>query len=90
MRASMLLYMVMSASVVYAGGFNMENMDSMGIWVALFALGIIGIVILYISSKQVSKTEEVYRHIIDKQQEIEHKQNYPSFFPGDGAQRPHR
>jgi CheY-like chemotaxis protein len=31
--------------------------------------------ILYVSSRQVSKTEEAYRQIIENQKEIEHKQN---------------
>ena len=74
MSARGLLYM-MIISIGHAEGFGMTDMDSIGIWIALFALGIIGIVILFVSSKQVAKTEEVYKHIIDKQKEIEHKQN---------------
>jgi len=62
-------------STLYAGDLPAVETDSnTGIWIALFALGVIGVVILFVFSRQVSKTEEDYKHIIDRQKEIEHKQ----------------
>jgi len=51
-----------------------ETIENFWIWVALFALGTIGILILFISSKQTGKVEKIYREMLDKQVEMEKHQ----------------
>ena len=61
------LYAQMSVSV--------EKVETIGIWVALFALGIVGVLILYFSSKQIKNVEKIHQEMLRKQEEIERKQS---------------
>lgn len=45
-------------------------------WIATFVLGIIGIIILYISSHQMNKAKKIHKDIVKKQEEIEEKQSF--------------
>ncbi|SFV90047.1 multi-sensor hybrid histidine kinase [hydrothermal vent metagenome] len=49
-------------------------MDTLWVWVALFALGILGILIRFFSAKQ-AKIEKMYEKMLQKQQEIERSQS---------------
>lgn len=53
----------------------MENMETFWVWVALFALAFVGIVILYVSSRQTKKIQELHQKMIEKQIEMEKNQN---------------
>jgi CheY-like chemotaxis protein len=53
-----------------------EEIDGFWIWVALFTLGFIGIVILFLSSKQMLSLKKMYERMFSKQKEIEQKQAY--------------
>jgi len=51
-----------------------QELETIWIWIALFALGAIGIVILYISSQQMLKLKKLHQQIFEKQREMEEKQ----------------
>ncbi len=64
-------------------GFGMVNFAQAGemaeagiywIWVALFALAIVGIIILFVSSHQARKTQRLHKILFDKQLEMEKNQ----------------
>ena len=60
---------------VYAGTYaSGSDIESYWIWVAMFALGLIGIVILFLSSKQMYKIKEMHEHVFNKQLEMEKNQ----------------
>jgi CheY-like chemotaxis protein len=75
MKSIWLFYTTGIMSLACAGDLSGVEAENTGMWIALFALGFVGILILFISSRQLSGTEKVYKHIIEKQKEIEHKQN---------------
>jgi len=59
----------------YAGGnITMESIETFWIWIALFMLGIISILILFFSSKQMSKMKKMHEDVFKKQLEMEQKQ----------------
>lgn len=49
--------------------------DTFWVWVALFALGMIGIFILFITSIQIKNLQKIHQNIIGKEKEIEQKQS---------------
>ncbi len=60
---------------VYAGDLiSSDTMDTFGIWVAMFSLGIVGIIILFFSSKQMNKIQEMHANVFKKQLEMEKNQ----------------
>ncbi len=60
-------------------GFAQTNIateiENFWIWIALFALGIVGIAILFITSQQSHKMQQLHQSILDKQLEMEKNQN---------------
>jgi len=64
------------AGVTFISGAEIQNsaQDDLTMWIALFLLGAIGIVILYVGSYQVSKTRNLHREILDRQKKMEEKQ----------------
>jgi len=52
-----------------------NNMDTLWVWVALFALGILGVLILFFSSRQMGKIEQMHETMLQKQKEIERSQS---------------
>jgi len=63
------------AEGLYAGeNINVESIETFWIWIALFALGIIGIIILFFSSKQMLKIQKIHEDMFNKQLEMEQKQ----------------
>ena len=51
-----------------------EGAGTFWIWIALFVLGLVGIVILFVSSFQIRKTERVYKEMFQQQLELEKNQ----------------
>ncbi len=72
MKRSLSLF-VGSVVSVYAGSYSSE-IESYWIWIAMFALGIIGIIILFLSSKQMHKIKEMHETLFTKQLEMEKNQ----------------
>lgn len=59
-------------NVAHAGNISMS--DTFWIWVALFALAVVGIVILFVSSYQTYKVQNLHQTLFDKQLEMEKNQ----------------
>jgi CheY-like chemotaxis protein/signal transduction histidine kinase len=59
----------------YAQASVSAEIETFWIWVALFALGIVGITILFITSQQSQKMQELHQFMFDKQLEMEKNQN---------------
>ena len=63
-------------SFLYAGGvIDVKEIETFWIWIALFALGIVGIVILFFSSKQMLTIRKLHKEMFDKQLEVEQSQS---------------
>jgi len=76
MKRSLIFFLLLAVmSSLYAGSGNVQDVDTLWVWVALFALGFIGILILFISSKQMSKIEKLHQDMLKKQMEIEQTQS---------------
>ncbi len=69
----LLMMLVFLISFLYGGDALSQNNF---IWIAAFVLGIIGIIILYISSQQMAKAKKIHKDIVKKQEEIEEKQSF--------------
>jgi CheY-like chemotaxis protein/signal transduction histidine kinase len=63
------------SSMGYAEVSTGVGQETFWIWVALFALGIVGIAILFITSWQTQKMQQLHRSMFDKQLEMEKNQN---------------
>ena len=63
------------SSMNYAQASVSAEIETFWIWVALFALGIVGITILFITSQQSQKMQELHQFMFDKQLEMEKNQN---------------
>lgn len=59
----------------YAQASEGADIETFWIWVALFALGIVGIAILFISSQQTKKLQQLHQTMLNKQLEMEKSQN---------------
>ncbi len=59
----------------YAQASEGADIETFWIWVALFALGMVGIAILFISSQQTQKMQQLHQAMFDKQLEMEKNQN---------------
>jgi len=73
-RLFILFYTIVGMTSVYAGSMATEEIETFWVWIALFALGFIGILILFISSRQMTKIEQLHQDMLDKQMEIEQSQ----------------
>ncbi|MGB5506572.1 MAG: response regulator [Sulfurovum sp.] len=63
------------SSIGFAQTSIATDIETFWIWIALFALGIVGIAILFITSQQTHKMQHLHRSILDKQLEMEKNQN---------------
>lgn len=63
------------SSIGFAQTSIATDIETFWIWIALFALGIVGIAILFITSQQTHKMQQLHRSILDKQLEMEKNQN---------------
>ncbi|HFQ60937.1 MAG TPA: response regulator [Epsilonproteobacteria bacterium] len=55
--------------------FSVQNIETFWIWIALFALAMIGITILFVSSRQTMKIQKLHQDMLQKQLEMEKNQN---------------
>ena len=58
----------------YAQAGEGPTIEVFWIWIALFALGSVGILILFLSSRQMAKIEKLHEDVFNKQLEMEQKQ----------------
>jgi CheY-like chemotaxis protein len=70
-----LLFMIGLGGLLHAAQESVQEVETLWVWVALFALGFIGVLILFVSSRQMTKIEEMHRRVMEKQQEIEQSQS---------------
>lgn len=63
------------SSIGYAQVNEIAGLETFWIWIALFALGIVGIAILFISSQQSHKMQDLHKSMLEKQLEMEKNQN---------------
>ena len=63
------------SSIGYAQTNQSVESEIFWVWVALFALGIVGIAILFITSYQTQKMKELHKSMFEKQLEMERNQN---------------
>ena len=62
-------------SVAYTGETMVaDNTETFWIWIALFVLGTIGIIILFLSSRQMMNIQKMHQDVFNKQLEMEQKQ----------------
>ena len=61
------------STCIYAG--DESNRENFELWIALFALAIVGLLILFFSSKQSRKLQKLHQVLIDQQFEMEKNQN---------------
>ncbi|WP_415406418.1 response regulator [Sulfurovum sp. CS9] len=54
---------------------DVKEVEEFWIWIALFALGLIGITILFLSSRHIMKVQKLHKEMFDKQLEMEHSQS---------------
>ena len=54
---------------------EMMNSDTLTLWIGLIALAIVGLFILFFSSRQARKLEVLHQALFDKQIEMEKNQN---------------
>jgi len=66
--------MGLAISVYARDLLSRDTTDTFWIWIAMFALGIVGIAILFFSSRQVYKMQEMHENVFKKQLEMEKKQ----------------
>ena len=76
MRKIIWIFLIGSISFLYAGALmDVKEIEAFWIWIALFALGIIGIIILFLSSKQMISIRKLHKEMFTKQLEMEHSQS---------------
>jgi len=63
------------STLVHAAGGGIQEIETFWVWIALFALGMVGVMILFISSRQMTKIEEIHQAMLEKQKEIEQSQS---------------
>ncbi len=61
--------------MTFAQAGDESGVDTFWIWVALFALGAVGVAILFISSHQTHKMQLMHQTMLDKQLQMEKNQN---------------
>ena len=62
-------------SMGYAQINQGAGLETFWLWVALFALGIVGIAILFVTSYQAQKMKQLHKSMFEKQLEMERNQN---------------
>jgi len=76
MRKLILVFLIGLISFLYADSLiDVKELEGFWIWIALFALGIIGIIILFFSSRQIITIRKLHKEMFDKQLEMEHSQS---------------
>jgi len=74
-RISLFFVTFIAMTSLYGGVDEVQSIETLWVWVALFALGFIGILILFVSSKQIMKIEKLHQEMLEKQLKIEQTQS---------------
>ena len=75
MRRIIGIFLLGCVSVLYAStSMDTTEVEAFWVWIALFALGIIGIVILFLSSTQMMTIRKLHKEMFTKQLEVERSQ----------------
>ncbi len=75
MKKIMWIFLVGCISFLYANtAVDTEEIQTFWVWIAMFTLGIIGITILFLSSKQMLTVRRLHKEMFEKQLEMEHSQ----------------
>ena len=74
MKKFLTIATVLSWISLYGSEIESGSEGDLTMWVALFLLGITGVVILYAGSYQISKTQKLHREILDRQKRMEERQ----------------
>jgi len=74
MYEKIILFLGLFSSAYAVEGAVNSDAGNLWVWIALFALAFIGIIILFISSKQMMKIQKMYEEMFRKQLDIEQKQ----------------
>ena len=70
------IFLIGFISFLYADDvIDAKGIETFWIWIAMSILGMIGIAILFLSSKQMITTQNLHKEMFSKQQEIEHSQS---------------
>lgn len=76
MKKIIWIFLIGLLSFLYAGSvIDVKEIETFWVWVALFALGLVGIIILFFSSKQIITIRKLHKEMFDKQLEMEHTQS---------------
>jgi len=76
MEKTIWIFLLGCVSFLYAGMLtDTTDVEAFWVWIALFALGIIGIIILFLSSKQMLAVRKLHKEMFAKQLEVERSQS---------------
>jgi len=76
MKKIIWIFLVGFISFLYAGTLiDAKEIETFWIWIAVFTLGIVGITILFLSSKQMMTIQKLHKEMFSKQLEMEHSQS---------------
>ena len=76
MKKTTWIFLIGFNSVLNAGMLiDATEVETFWIWIALFSLGIIGIIILFLSSKQIMTIRKLHKEMFSKQLEVEQSQS---------------
>ena len=76
MKKIIWIFLTGFSSVLNAGMLiDTTEVETFWIWIALFSLGIIGIIILFLSSKQIMTIRKLHKEMFSKQLEVEQSQS---------------
>ena len=76
MKKIIWIFLTGFSSVLNAGMLiDATEVETFWIWIALFSLGIIGIIILFLSSKQIMTIRKLHKEMFSKQLEVEQSQS---------------
>ncbi len=74
MKKSIGIFLIGTISFLSAA-IDVNEVNEFWIWIALFALGVIAIAILFLSSRHMIKVQKLHKEMFDKQLEMEHSQS---------------
>ncbi len=74
MKKLFIVYCSGAATLLFAGTAVTSVEDTFWVWVALFALAVIGVLILFVSSRHTKKIEQMHQDMLERQKEIERSQ----------------
>jgi len=76
MKKSIWMFLPGAISFLSAGMLiDVKEVEEFWIWIALFALALIGITILFLSSRHLMKVQKLHKEMFNKQLEVEHSQS---------------